>query len=120
MDDGLDRIERVQYPLCRVEILASALQILQVQLHLGNSHRGVDEGILRVLLVDLLGGALQEGKLVFVFLTRVGCFEGQSYQLELVNLVGELEDEGVVEVEALRSAFRVFEEFAERVRQLVP
>jgi hypothetical protein len=41
-------------------------------------------------------------------------------KLELVNLVGELENEDLVELEALRGATRVVEELDQLVCELMP
>ena len=46
--------------------------------------------------------------------------EGQVDELELVDLVGELEDEDLVELEALRGAAGVVEEVDEVVSELMP
>lgn len=70
--DLLDGIESVQYPLNRIEILPSTVEVFQVQLHPGNSYRGVDKGVLGIRAVDLLRDILQEHEAFFVvYILRV-------------------------------------------------
>ncbi len=49
-----------------------------------------------------------------------GRAQSQSYKLQLVNLVGESEDEGLVEGQSLRGTLSVVEELYQPIRQLMP
>lgn len=48
------------------------------------------------------------------------CFESQVYQLQLVDLIRELEDEDFIKGNSLRGTSRVTEEFDEGIGKLMP
>lgn len=61
--------------------------------------------------------SISAGPPTFALSSRLEC---QLHELQLVDLVGELEDEDIVEGQALGCAARVAEELDEGIRELVP
>lgn len=59
---GLYRVEGVEDLLGLVQVSPGGLGVAQQQLDAGGGDGGVDEGVLRVLAVDLLGELGEEGQ----------------------------------------------------------
>ena len=124
--DRLDRVEVVEDSLGCIQILARTVEIREVELHAGDSDRGEYVGILGIFVVDLLDDGFQKGEALLVVWslraqawlvkaprrnlgrtgdrdllstsTLCGGLESKIDELELVDLVGELENEDLVEL----------------------